>query len=100
MRLVGSLANARGRPASSSTEPCASCGAGSRQMVCRRKRVGVFAVDMDAVLKQHLQAKRAAMNPPAGFHDRLVARLDRSSPRKPFRALPQLAMALGVVLGA
>jgi len=54
---------------------------------------------MDELMKQHLQAKRAAMNPPAGFHDRLVARLDRSSPRKPFRALPQLAMALGVVLG-
>ena len=56
-------------------------------------------VDMDELMKQHLQAKRAAMNPPAGFHDRLVARLDRSSPRKPFRALPQLAMALGVVMG-
>ncbi|MDQ6713281.1 MAG: hypothetical protein M3Z28_08865 [Candidatus Dormibacteraeota bacterium] len=56
-------------------------------------------VDMDELMKQHLQAKRAAMNPPAGFHDRLVARLDRSSPRKPFRALPQLAMALSVVMG-
>jgi hypothetical protein len=54
---------------------------------------------MDEFMKQHLQAKRAAINPPAGFHDRLVARLDRSSPRKPFGALPQLAMALSVVMG-
>jgi hypothetical protein len=54
---------------------------------------------MDELMRQHVQAKRAAMNPPAGFHDRLVARLDRSSPRKPFGALPQLAMALGIVAG-
>jgi hypothetical protein len=58
----------------------------------------VSEVDMDELMRQHLHAKRAAMNPPAGFHDRLVARLDRSSPREPFRALPQLAMALGVVM--
>ncbi|MDQ6883887.1 MAG: hypothetical protein M3077_06565 [Candidatus Dormibacteraeota bacterium] len=54
---------------------------------------------MDELMKQHLRAKRAAINPPAGFHDRLVARLDRSSPRKPFGALPQLAMALSIVMG-
>ena len=65
----------------------------------RRGVAVVPEVDMDKLMKQHLQAKRAAINPPAGFHDRLVARLDRSSPRKPFGALPQLAMALSIVLG-
>ena len=55
-------------------------------------------VDMDELIKQHLQAKRAAINLPAGFHDRLVARLDQSAPRKSFGVLPQLAMALGIVM--
>lgn len=55
-------------------------------------------VDLEELIREHIRARRAAANPPTGFHHRLMARLDAPEPRR-LGILPQLAMALAIVLG-
>jgi hypothetical protein len=54
-------------------------------------------VDVEELIREHIQARRATANPSAGFHHRLMARLDAPEPRR-LGIVPQLAIALAIVL--
>lgn len=54
-------------------------------------------IEVEELIRKHIQARRAAVTLPIGFHRRVMARLDGTAPRR-LGVVPQLAIAFAIVL--